>query len=173
MISLTVGCASGSSPSRPIAVRVSPDREPLPVDWDPCLELADSIPRQLGFDPATRNRVSNLSSDEDGYSGCEFDRIMPSRKGSGQPQERGFLRVVAEGVNVDGLGQIDRSARRITINGREAARVYESYGNGCWIYMALPNGSIGVRLNAIGQTTWVPCDQIEEAARAVEAVLPK
>ncbi|WP_157978219.1 MULTISPECIES: DUF3558 family protein [Nocardia] len=165
-MTLLAGCGSGSDHGDPISVRVG--AAAIPVHWDPCTEIVDDIPTQLGFDPATRERV-DYNFDAEKKTGCRFDRTTDSNLSPGQ---LGWFTILAINTTFEQWNQLHPKATRVLIDSREAILIPEG-DNTCTIAMPGPDGSVSVRLAAaVRAPDWRPCDQIDHAAKVVAATLP-
>lgn len=169
-----------SAPSSTVTIAMTKTVEPAPhqperartaVEYDPCFTLPDQVVASLGFDPTTRER-RDWVSDDYALIGCDFDRKEKSRF-SDRMGRVGGLWVYSSNITLDELRQRGfKNARDTVVNGRSAMFYSDNPERECDIVMTGPDGSVDVRLSDSPETDWVACDHIQEAAEAVEAVLP-
>ncbi|WP_405148979.1 DUF3558 domain-containing protein [Nocardia salmonicida] len=162
---MLTGCTSESSHPNAISVRVSPPSSP--VQWDPCTKIADRIPEQFGFDPATRERTNQPDA---GASGCRFDRTGGNDI---DPSKLGWLTIMSMTNTMEHWSNLHPDEARVAIDGREAIKIEYERPTACTMVMAGPDGTVSVRLGgATGTPDWKPCDLIDQVAQTIEAALP-
>ncbi|MFC6014031.1 DUF3558 domain-containing protein [Nocardia lasii] len=170
------GTPSSALPSVTVMAPVSPaPAQPAsnrqPVRFDPCARIDDAVPTALGFVATTRER-SDYVFDDYAFIGCDFTRSETVR---GQQLQVGHLTISSTNVTLEEMRARDyEDARPTTVNGKEALFHRTRAAESCYIAMPGPDATIEVRVSsAIAFTDWVACDHIDEAARTVEAALPK
>ncbi|MFD3591455.1 DUF3558 family protein [Nocardia sp. NPDC058640] len=169
-----------STPSLPMAVTVSPaPRQPArsgsTVAYDPCFMIGDEPATSLGFAADTRRR-DDFVADHYAFIGCEFDRMETVRANT---LSVATFQIQSSNIKLDDYWKRDDfvGKQATSINGREAIS-YKLRGRAtrerCSIAMVGPDGTIDVTLaSGAALTAWMGCDHIEEAARTIEAALPK
>ncbi|MFC9662088.1 DUF3558 family protein [Nocardia sp. NPDC127606] len=152
-----------------------PARSGSTVSYDPCFTIGDEPAASLGFAVDTRTRADFIA-DNYAFIGCEFKRMETIRTNT---LSVATLAVRSSNIQLADYRKRDDFVDKQTtlINGREAIS-YRLRGRTsrerCSIAMAGPDGTIDVTVeSAAALTLWMGCDHIEEAARTIEAVLPK
>ncbi|WP_446226474.1 DUF3558 family protein [Nocardia sp. IBHARD005] len=160
----------------PIAVTVGPapaqpGKSGRVAGYDSCTQIGDDVVTALGFDAASRHRA-DFVFDHYSFIGCEFDRMEDVR---GQQLRVGSLTLWSSTLSLDELRERPDflAKRELTVNGREAFGHRLEDDPACNIAMPGPDGVFVVKVSSSAALTkWVACEHIEEAAQAVEAVLP-
>lgn len=162
--SIAIAAPAPPAPTQPASHR-------QPVRFDPCARIDDAVPNALGFVATTRTRTDYVFDDY-AFIGCEFRRSETVR---GQKLEVGTLGISSTNVTLDEMRARNyEDARPTTVNGKEALFHRTRAAESCHIAMQGPDATIEVRISSVyALTDWVGCDHIDEAARTVQAALPK